>query len=145
MDALAWPLPLLFDPDKSPRREKRVRAQVADVPKHEPRLLCAACRDVVTYPIHRISIQGSHEHRRTNPEGLSYGIGCYREAAGCSPIGRGTLEFTWFAGYAWRVALCKNCGVHLGWRFDAVGDHFFGLILDRLVKEQPAGEESAGR
>jgi hypothetical protein len=144
MSVLTWPVPLRFDPDRT-RREKRVRSRVADAPKHGPRLLCAACRCLVTYAIQRVSIDGAHEHCRTNPEGVIYRIGCYREAIGCTPLGRGTLEFTWFAGYAWRVALCKNCGAHLGWRFDAAADHFFGLIVDRLTMEQQASEDSAGR
>jgi hypothetical protein len=141
MDALVWP-PLLFDPDRSKRREKRVRSRVADVPKHEPRLLCAACRHIITYPIQRVSIQGKHEHCCTNPLGVSYHVGCYHEAAGCMSVGRGTLEFTWFGGYAWRIALCKNCGEHVGWRFDAVGDYFYALILDRLISEQAADDSS---
>jgi hypothetical protein len=145
MGVLTWPLPLLFDPDRSKRRESRVRARVADVPKHEPRLLCASCRHVVTYAIQRMAIDGAHEHCRTNPEGMTYRFGCYHEANGCAPLGRGTLDFTWFVGYAWRVALCKNCSTHLGWRFDAAADHFYALILDRLVTEQQGNDDSAGR
>jgi hypothetical protein len=78
-------------------------------------------------------VQGGHEHRFTNPHGVTYHIGCYREAAGCSIVGESTMKFTWFPGYAWRVALCANCRTHLGWRFESPGGGFHGLILNRLI------------
>jgi hypothetical protein len=148
MDAralLPWPLPLYFDTERAGKREKRVRSTVADQPKQEARLLCAACRQLVTYPIHRITLNGSHEHCCTNPQGVSYRIGCFRQASGCSAMGEAFIEFTWFPGYAWRVGVCAGCQAHLGWRFETAGDHFYGLILDRLVLEQPHAGDSAGR
>jgi len=30
-----------------------------------------------------------------------------------------TSEFTWFAGYAWRVGVCADCRAHIGWHFEA--------------------------
>ena len=30
-----------------------------------------------------------------------------------------TSEFTWFAGYAWRVGACAGCRAHIGWHFGA--------------------------
>ena len=30
-----------------------------------------------------------------------------------------TTEFTWFTGYAWRVAGCARCRAHIGWHFEA--------------------------
>jgi hypothetical protein len=130
---LGWPLPLYFDPERDRKREKRVRATVADQPKREPRLLCAACQQLVTYPIQRITMNGQHEHACTNPQGMTFHIGCFREASGCTTVGEATPEFTWFAGFAWRVALCAQCRTHLGWRFDSASDHFYGLILSRLL------------
>lgn len=30
-----------------------------------------------------------------------------------------TTEFTWFAGYAWRIGGCAACHAHIGWHFEA--------------------------
>jgi hypothetical protein len=46
-----------------------------------------------------------------------------------------TDEFTWFAGYTWQIGVCRKCLSHLGWRFQSMGDYFFGLILDRLTEK----------
>jgi hypothetical protein len=67
-----------------------------------------------------------------NPGGWVYELGCFLEAPGCRSEGEPTEEHTWFAGHAWRIALCVECGTHLGWRFDGTSGAFWGLILERL-------------
>uniref|UniRef100_A0A1I8IHQ1 Protein cereblon n=2 Tax=Macrostomum lignano TaxID=282301 RepID=A0A1I8IHQ1_9PLAT len=32
--------------------------------------------------------------------------------------GWSSSEHSWFPGYEWRVANCRSCGKHIGWRFD---------------------------
>jgi len=50
-----------------------------------------------------------------------------------------TSDFTWYAGYAWRIAYCGNCAQHLGWRFEAIGDQslqlFYGLLTKAIVQK----------
>lgn len=99
------------------------------------RLLCARCGHPVTRQGERIDVEGAHEHRRANPAGYRFHFGCFRAAPGCASQGPGTIEYTWFAGYAWRIALCANCLEHLGWRFERGDDSFYGLILERLAEE----------
>jgi hypothetical protein len=124
---------LLFDPDRAAARERKVKNIVDERDAHDRRILCAACRHPVTHQSERLYLHGAHEHRFTNPHGITYRIGCFGDAAGCTAVGTATEEFTWFRGYAWRIAVCKNCQTHLGWRFQAAQDYFHGLILDRLV------------
>lgn len=95
-------------------------------------LLCAACGHRVTYESERIPVAGSHYHTHTNPAGIVYHIGCFRYAPGCSMLGRATQEHTWFSGYRWQIAVCANCGEHLGWLFQN-GSEFHGLITARLA------------
>jgi len=79
-------------------------------------------------------VDGAHAHTFANPEGIVFEIGCYRDAWGCGYLGPLSPEFTWFAGYVWRIAVCSNCLVHLGWRFSSPDGHFFhGLITNRLI------------
>jgi hypothetical protein len=99
----------------------------------EPFILCRDCLHPITRPSDRVSIEGRHAHTFANPHGIVFEIGCFRRAPGCGAIGPASSEFTWFAGHRWRVCICAACLAHLGWMFlPAVGDAFFGLILERL-------------
>ena len=99
-----------------------------------PQLHCAACGHPITTRQETISINGSHEHTFTNPHGLVFRIGCFGAAPGCLGIGDATEAWTWFSGYKWRIAVCRQCRNHLGWAYRSeAADSFFGLILDRLV------------
>ena len=83
----------------------------------------------------RIEVAGAHEHTKRNPGGFEFRIGCFRAAPGCVPWGDACAEHTWFAGYAWQIALCRRCGSHLGWGFEG-GDRFYGLVVARLRMEE---------
>jgi hypothetical protein len=112
-------------PSENPAEQDRVLSERA--------ICCAACGATVTSPRHRISVQGSHEHRFMNPGGFLFHFGCFAEAIGCKILGPDSNEYAWFPGFAWRFALCGSCGQHLGWHFRSDGkDGFFGLVLDRL-------------
>ena len=132
------PALLFFDPVTEENSKQKTKAKPDAKPKKEKRLFCAACRHPITHQDERIMVQGDHEHTFTNPQGMTYHIGCFREAAGCAPSGEATVEFTWFRGYAWRIAYCAHCHVHLGWRFQSDTDYFHGLIVNRLISAGPA-------
>ncbi len=113
------------------RPEKAPEDQPVD--EDEELILCAHCGRPITRPIDRIEMAGAHKHTFANPHGIVFEIGCFRSAFGCAHSGPTTDEFTWFAGYHWKVAVCGGCGSHLGWLFLSTGsDRFHGLILDRL-------------
>lgn len=134
------PAQFLFDPSAEEEKKQSVKIKASDRPKKEQRLFCAACRHPVTHQDECIHVQGAHEHRHTNPHGVTYHFGCFRAAAGCAAIGELTTEYTWFPGYAWRIAMCANCHVHLGWRFQTEADLFHGLIIKRLTSAGPVRE-----
>jgi hypothetical protein len=100
------------------------------------RIVCAACGHPITTEPQRIEMNGCHEHRCVNPDGVIFHIGCFQRAPGCVTHGVPTTEFTWFPGFAWNFALCSGCSTLLGWAYHAVdAPAFFGLILDRLASE----------
>lgn len=99
----------------------------------ERAIRCAACRHPITSERERVEVHGAHEHRRVNPSGHDFHVGCFARAPGCSAEGEPTLHWTWFPGHAWQVALCASCGVHLGWAFSGEGT-FHGLILRQLLR-----------
>lgn len=106
-------------------------------------LLCRTCSNPITSESEKIAIGLSHDYRFTNPLGVTYSIGCYQNAPGCSLAGEPTADDSWFGGYRWQVALCAECQQHLGWYYQ--NDKlrfFFGLIPDRLVKHSKAGKAS---
>ena len=106
-------------------------------PDEEAYILCRQCRQAITRPAERITVQGSHQHTFANPHGIVFEIGCFKTAQGCGYAGLPSTEFTWFAGYAWRVCYCTLCLTHLGWMFIAdSGDSFHGFILDRLIQPE---------
>lgn len=125
-------------PGKPPvKGSPAVRTAVSDQksPAEELRILCRDCLYPITRPAERISVQGQHHHTFANPHGIVFEIGCFRNAPGCGYVGAATDEFTWFAGYRWRVCVCAACLTHLGWLFEAAsGEAFHGLILDRLIE-----------
>jgi len=92
-----------------------------------------ACHQLVTHLDERIVVNGGTEHTVRNPYGIEFHIGCFKSAYGCRARGAATRAYTWFPGYAWRLALCAKCALHLGWHYRSNGDDFFGLILNRLT------------
>lgn len=130
---IATPAYHLFDRNSDAERERGLAREPGDVTRRERRVYCARCRLPITTHQERISVNGAHEHNFTNPHGLHFHIGCFRDAPGCGTTGVATMEYTWFPGYAWRIAHCAQCETHLGWLFGSPTDSFYGLILDRLI------------
>lgn len=96
---------------------------------------CAVCAREVTRGRWEIAPDGSHERSFFNPAGVVFRVLCFKEAPGAAEVGHATQEFTWFRGYAWRYAVCRGCGTHLGWRYEGAADPavFFGLIKPALA------------
>ena len=124
---------LFFDLEDGRKRETRV-IKAREKTAADYRIFCANCRNPVTHRDERIAASDSHTHTCCNPHGLVFVIGCFRSAPGCKHESTGTAEHSWFSGYQWSIACCAQCDRHLGWRFSAPADHFYGLILDRLIE-----------
>ena len=91
---------------------------------------CRACNHEITTPERAIQ---PHEHTFRNPAGYSFHVLRYSDAPGASEVGEATTEATWFAGFAWTFATCKQCHNHLGWWYTGSG-RFVGLIAQRLIR-----------
>ena len=98
----------------------------------EKYFICAFCAHIITSPDDAIAVDGSVAHTFTNPAGVTFDIGCFREAPGCSTVGEPTGEFTWFPGFMWSYAVCSRCRAHMGWFYRSGASSFYGLILDNL-------------
>lgn len=100
-------------------------------------LCCAACLRLVTRAGNAIERGGQQIQTFFNPAGMAFTIGCFHQAS-CLVVGELTEEWSWYPGYAWQYGLCSQCQTHLGWYFQHLdaADHFYGLIMDRLVMEE---------
>tara|TARA_B100000315_G_scaffold256858_1_gene303902 strand:+ start:1843 stop:2316 length:474 start_codon:yes stop_codon:yes gene_type:complete len=126
-----------FDEKKVSSITKQKAKRVTDSEEEKEFLYCTYCLKLITSGDQRIQIGESHEHVFTNPAGITFNIGCFREAPGATFQGIPTGEFTWFKGYQWRMAYCSKCLMHIGWQFHQ-GSHsgFAGLILTRLTTKK---------
>lgn len=131
MATLIFEGPYLFQSEKTQSSRQRETRESHDE-KPARRYCCAVCKAYVTDDRYRTMINQQHCHTRTNPNNQTFSFGCFAKARGCQADGIATDEHSWFMGYRWRYAHCKNCGVQLGWQF--VGEHdFYALVLEQLV------------
>ena len=93
---------------------------------------CGACGHPIARDADRTPLEGAASRAFVNPAGIEYVIAGFREASGCIETGEPSAYWSWFAGFSWQIALCGECGIHLGWRFRAAAAGFYGLVLDRL-------------
>ena len=100
-----------------------------------PDIFCRFCDHGVTNRKQTVSINGQTSHTFFNPAGIVYEVRCFNGAAGCVVRGKGTAEFSWFAGYIWSYALCGRCRAHLGWWYSAAEHSFFGLIAQNIRED----------
>jgi len=123
---------LVTDTNKKKKIQTKSKAQAEE--QEEKYLLCKFCENKITLPNNKIEVGGEFEHTFLNPGGHVFRIGCFFEAEGCIALGVPTSEWTWFDGFEWQVALCKQCNSHLGWFYRSRDEiNFFGLIVDLLI------------
>jgi len=104
---------------------------------HREFLLCRYCLQIITSSDACVKIFGTHQHTFANPHGFVYHIGCFKSADGCRHVGTFSEEWSWFAGFCWKIAVCKSCLTHLGWLFSSIEKGiFYGLILDKIIESE---------
>ncbi|KAK9902627.1 hypothetical protein WJX75_000490 [Coccomyxa subellipsoidea] len=59
--------------------------------------------------------------------------------------GRPTTDCSWFRGYAWTIAVCAHCSMHLGWQFTSRSARlsppsFYGLRRNNLSSRPVAAQ-----
>ncbi len=130
---------LCFDASAQPVKRRRGAERAREIPatKHSDRWwLCRVCRKQIAMVDQTIRIMGATEHVFTNPHGITYQIGCFRDALNCGCVSEPTEAWTWFPGFAWRIVICSTCNQHLGWYFQGqIEAGFFGLILAHLIED----------
>jgi hypothetical protein len=130
-------LHLLRDEDQPSRATREIPRDESVTSQDKRWLYCKSCA-VPIAPVAAILPEGEMPLVFANPHGMIFELLLLSRAQSVRLIGSATDEFTWFPGYAWRVALCAGCGTHLGWRFEAIKGGsppvFFGLLRRELVE-----------
>jgi hypothetical protein len=108
-------------------------AQRASETREESWVRCSACGRALTPARARTDVEGQHVHTFVNPAGFEYTIRCFADAPGCTGAGEESTFWSWFRGFAWRMAACGGCGAHVGWSFRKESSVFWGLVADRIT------------
>ena len=122
--------------DKSAGGQTRFASKSQEQAQEQDKgMFCAGCQAQLSGRDQAMELAGGHRHVFVNPGGVEFEIALYRHVA-CQRHGPLTLEYTWFAGYAWQIVLCPDCHRHIGWRYRrADSPDFYGLITDRIVEK----------
>jgi hypothetical protein len=125
------PLRALWGDGADPTRGRRPLPTGELVPGDPARLVrCRECALPVADPSEVFKL-GEGPQLYLNPHGILHEVLLVQAAHNLLLVGDATTEHTWFAGYAWRIALCARCRSHLGWRYEAADARsppiFFGL------------------
>jgi len=101
---------------------------------------CSECSSVVTYSDRLTAVSGSKTHTFTNPAGMRCDVQTFSSCPGAIAIGQPTGEYTWFPGYEWSLAVCRHCGSHLGWYYEAASEQtgpkdFWGILTYHLIPD----------
>ncbi len=101
---------------------------------------CTICGALITYSDRLILVDGRNRHQFTNPAGIECDFHTFYSCPGAVAVGEPTDEHTWFSGYSWRIALCRECGQHIGWFYEALSRlappwSFWGILVSQTIKE----------
>ena len=110
----------------------RTTRQPDDEARAERLVRCRVCEHEVARIGDRVTVGSGEVHTFVNPQGQVFPLVCFARAKGVIAIGQPTLEYTWFPGHAWRLGLCRRCGVQLGWFYEGAST-FWGLVRTALL------------
>jgi hypothetical protein len=110
---------------------------------------CFACGGLITHSDRMVPVAGNSKHFFVNPAGVECNFLTFYSCTGAVALGEPMLADTWFPGFSWRMALCRRCGQHLGWYYEAVftsewPGEFWGILLSQLTAKQHAGHSTRG-
>lgn len=102
---------------------------------------CSACGGLITHSDRLLPLAGTSRHLFVNPAGVECDFQTFAACEGAVVFGEPTEEHSWFSGYAWRMAFCRQCGQHLGWFYEGVTSSrrprgFWGLLVSRVVSQE---------
>ncbi|XP_075228978.1 protein cereblon-like isoform X2 [Lycorma delicatula] len=96
-------------------------------------LSCTNCSNIVGHQknVFAMSVEGP-QGTYVNPDGYLHETVTLSKAQGLVVSGHSSTRYSWFPGYAWCIAHCRHCKIHMGWKFiatrkDLKPNKFWGL------------------
>ncbi|CAL8382287.1 unnamed protein product [Boreogadus saida] len=125
---------------------QRLRCEL-DIMDRCTSLCCKQCQDTeitTKNMIFSLSLYGPMA-AYVNPHGYVHETLTVYNASNLNLVGWPSTMHSWFPGYAWTIAQCRNCGSHMGWKFTAAKKElsparFWGLTRSALLPRIPKGE-----
>jgi len=101
---------------------------------------CIACGGLITHSDRLIPVGGTNRHLFVNPAGVECDFHTFYSCPGAAALGQATGEHTWFSGYFWRMAFCRQCGQHLGWYYKGASKterprEFWGILVSHIISK----------
>jgi hypothetical protein len=101
---------------------------------------CAACGGLMTHSDRLILVSGTNRHLFVNPAGVECDFHTFYSCPGAIAVGEATEVNTWFLGYTWQMAFCRQCGQHLGWYYEALfkskrPGEFWGILISHVISQ----------
>ena len=98
---------------------------------------CIACGSFITRSDQIVPIGGTNRHLFVNPAGVECDFHTFLSCPGALAVGEATEIHTWFSGYMWRMAFCRECSQHLGWHYEAIFKskrplEFWGIMVSHV-------------
>jgi hypothetical protein len=98
---------------------------------------CRSCGGLITHSDRLIRIAGTNRHHHVNPAGSECDFHTFLACPGAVALGDATENYSWFSGYDWRMAVCSQCGQHLGWYYEAISrferpGEFWGILVSNI-------------
>uniref|UniRef100_A0A3Q3XCV6 Protein cereblon n=1 Tax=Mola mola TaxID=94237 RepID=A0A3Q3XCV6_MOLML len=130
---------------------QRLRCEL-DIMDRCTSLCCKQCQDTeitTKNEIFSLSLYGPMA-AYVNPHGYVHETLTVYKANNLNLVGRPSTLHSWFPGYAWTIAQCRNCGSHMGWKFTATEKdlsppRFWGLTRSAMLPRIPQVEGEDGR
>ncbi|MBW2028638.1 MAG: hypothetical protein JRH06_00750 [Deltaproteobacteria bacterium] len=99
---------------------------------------CISCGGLITHSDRLLPLGGTSRHLFVNPAGIECDFHTFYSCPGAVALGEATALHSWFHGYNWRMAFCRHCGQHLGWRYEALSamekpQDFWGILANNLT------------
>ena len=101
---------------------------------------CVTCGNLITHSDQRVLIGGTDRHLFVNPAGVECDFHTFHVCPGAIAVGEPSELHSWFLGYTWRMAFCRQCGQHLGWYYRAIlksesPGEFWGILVSHVISQ----------
>ncbi|SPD75528.1 hypothetical protein PITCH_A640071 [uncultured Desulfobacterium sp.] len=103
--------------------------------------LCIFCGGLIAHSDRSLILKGNKRHLFINPSGINCDFYTFSACPGVIAPGPATEAHSWFSGYGWKMAFCRQCRQHMGWQYNAVLKSavpavFWGILVEHVITKE---------